>query len=162
MSSEREEQRLRREVLLSDRLWRDQQRRGSSYLDHAKAAADDTAGGRWSKQSPTPITGNPIYPKAAGPWANAPLPYNPVTDALGYSIGDMEPVGTAREIEEAAQILKKHTAADGPPFPVPAADGQDGASSPSSLPERDQPADEVALASVRAGPSTSSKPKRRA
>ncbi len=82
-------QKLRREMLRNDR---------STLLDHARAHADDAAGGRFKKEMATEVTGVPQYPRlpATSPFASDPVPPE---EPLGFSVDDMVPVGTATEVE---------------------------------------------------------------
>jgi hypothetical protein len=84
---------------------------GSTFFQHAIASANDEAGGRYAKQNPTTVVGaNPIaYPQLpeGSPWAQQ-WPEGP--DELGYEIDALEPVGSDKEIEEAAEILRSRSA----------------------------------------------------
>ncbi len=73
----------------------------STLLDHARAHADDAAGGRFKKEMATEVTGVPQYPKlpATSPFAFDPVPPE---EPLGFSVDDMVPVGTATEVEDSA------------------------------------------------------------
>jgi len=83
-------QSFKRKILAEDR------ERMSSYLDHARASADDLAGGRFAKVNPTTVTGtSPIsYPAQppGSPWAKDEMPPEPLIDGtgegnrLGYAI----------------------------------------------------------------------------
>jgi hypothetical protein len=86
MTSAREEQRLRREVLENDRKWREEQKR-STLLDHARAGAEMEAGGRFAKVNSAPVTAVPQYPRlpSSSPWSSDPVPQEP---ELGIEIGD--------------------------------------------------------------------------
>jgi hypothetical protein len=85
---------------------------GSTYFQHAQASANDEAGGRYAKQTPTTVVGaDPIaYPRQpeGSPWSQQ-WPEGP--DEFGVPIDAMEPVGSDKEIEEAAEILRSRLAA---------------------------------------------------
>jgi hypothetical protein len=96
---------------------------GSTFFQHAIASANDEAGARYAKQNPTAVVGaNPIaYPQLpeGSPWARQ-WPEGP--DEFGVEIDAMEPVGSDKEIEEAAEILRSRSAtplADDDPAAVP-------------------------------------------
>ena len=82
----------RREVLQNDLRVRQQQ--GVTFLDHARATANDEAGGRYARVQPQIIIGAtpaPIYPALpSGPWSGSqpePGPEPP----LGFCVDDLEP-----------------------------------------------------------------------
>ncbi len=75
-------QKLRRETLRNDR---------STLLDHARAHADDAAGGRFKRELATSVVGVPNYPKQpeTSPWHHDPVGPEP---PLGLDVNAMEPV----------------------------------------------------------------------
>ena len=84
-----DEQRERRETLENDRRVREQQARGSTYLDHHHAEL----GGRFGAVETETITGRlspqpPPLP-ASSPWAGPDMV--PPEPPLGYSVNDLEP-----------------------------------------------------------------------
>ena len=86
---------------------------GSTYFQHAQASALDESGGRFFKQSPTTVVGasaGPSYPMLPE-GASGAIPWPEHSDLLGYSVDQMEPVGSEAEIERAAEILREREAA---------------------------------------------------
>jgi hypothetical protein len=70
------------------------------------AAEADAVGGRFAARERSTVIGSgpvnyPVLP-ASSPWANDPLP---ASEPLGFAIDEMEPVGTAQEIEQSLQAL---------------------------------------------------------
>ena len=116
------------------------QAEGSTFFQHAQASALDESGGRFAKQSPTTVVGasaNPSYPRLPE-GAMGAIPWPEDRNPLGYSVDQMEPVGSEAEQLAAQRILDQRSAArpaDGGPAEVPAS----------------------ALSVERAGPPTSSK-----
>ena len=116
MLSSQEEEQERRETLENDRKVREQQQRdrasrGSTFHQHAQAAASDNAGGRFgSVNSATVVGSQPLskYPElpSSSPWSSAdPVPIEP---PLGYDINklsahEIEPSLTTPGLELAAQ-----------------------------------------------------------
>jgi hypothetical protein len=91
-------QALRRQIIANDRKVAEE-RRLSTYLDHAQSSIDDERGGRFAAVSPTRtvVGAAPIsYPRQpeGSPWACDPVPQEP---PLGYSVNDQECVGEAFE-----------------------------------------------------------------
>jgi hypothetical protein len=73
---------------------------------------DPVAGGRWSRIKGEYTVGSeqvPNYPGASAPWSGPQVPDEP---PLGYSVEDMEVVGSTEEVERAAAIL---AATEAPP-----------------------------------------------
>jgi hypothetical protein len=66
-----------------------------TFFSRAQADADLSAQGRFKRETATRITSVPEYPKqpANSPWASDPVPPNPVSDQLGYSIDAMPDLG---------------------------------------------------------------------
>ena len=89
MTTDQEEQAERRRVLLQDADVRNQQQ-ASSILDHAVAAANDTAGGRFAAVNAAKVVGQSPAIAASYPAASAAhqteLPPEP---SLGFSIDEM-------------------------------------------------------------------------
>lgn len=64
----------------------------------------DDVGGRYSKVTPTSLTGSdasPQMPKlpASSPWSD-PANWGPPEPSLGFSIDEMQPTGTPAEVEK--------------------------------------------------------------
>jgi hypothetical protein len=83
-TSDQEDQAERRRIL---------REQGATFLDHARAAADEEAQGRFQKVNATTVIGStPIqYPPlpASSPWhGRDPVPDEP---ALGYSVDALDP-----------------------------------------------------------------------
>jgi hypothetical protein len=72
-----------------------------TYFSRAQADADLGAQGRFKRETTTKVIGVPSHPPqpANSPWASDPVPPNPASDQLGYSIDAMEPTGSAHEIQ---------------------------------------------------------------
>jgi hypothetical protein len=75
-----------------------------SYFARQQNTADD-AGGRFTKLTPTNVTGStpvPSYPQQPpnSPWHHDPIP---ATEPLGMSVDAMEPNGTPEEVEKSIQ-----------------------------------------------------------
>jgi hypothetical protein len=65
-----------------------------SFFTRQRDALDEQ-GGRFSKVNPSSVTGNgpPTFPAIpSGPWADNPVPPDPATDQLGFSVEEVEPV----------------------------------------------------------------------
>src|SRR6516164_11862879 len=80
-TSDQEDQAERRRVL---------REQASTFLDHARAAADDEAGGRFARVQPQSVIGStpvPQYPQASTPFQSDPCGLEP---PLGYRIDDLE------------------------------------------------------------------------
>jgi hypothetical protein len=87
MLSKQEEQIEREAVQENDRRVREQQQT-STNLDHARAAANDTAGGRYAGVSPTTVVGTEPgvkYPQlpASSPWSGS-QPEPGIEPPLGF------------------------------------------------------------------------------
>jgi hypothetical protein len=86
-TSDQEDQAERRRVL---------REQASSYLDHARGAADDEAGGRFARVQPQSVIGStpiPQYPQAGTPFQSDPCGLEP---PLGYRIDDLaSPAGSS-------------------------------------------------------------------
>lgn len=69
-----------------------------TYLSRAQADADLEAQGRFKKQSPTRVTGVPVYPAQppTSPFAGDPVGDEP---PLGQDVNWQEPIGTEKEIQ---------------------------------------------------------------
>jgi hypothetical protein len=80
------------------------ERARNTYLAHAQADADMAAGGRYAKVEATRVTGVPVYPAlpAGSPFHHDPVPSEP---QLGVDVNAMEPIGTAREIDQSIRDL---------------------------------------------------------
>jgi hypothetical protein len=96
MNSNEREQAERRQVL----------RDSSTFLDHARAAADDAAGGRFAKHTPSTVVGTspsavPKMPEG-NPWQQDRVPDEA---PLGFSVNDMPVVGEPHEIAQSLQAL---------------------------------------------------------
>jgi hypothetical protein len=75
------------------------QERASTMFEHARAAVDDEAGGRFARVNPTTVIGAtpvPRYPQAGTPFQSDPCGVEP---PLGSDINFVEACGTAVEIE---------------------------------------------------------------
>jgi hypothetical protein len=90
-----EENKEREAVLRNDQ----KVQQGSTFLDHARSAADDEAGGRFAKVNASMVIGaTPVsqYPRASTPFQSDPVPTEP---PLGYAIDQMpehmSPAGVA-------------------------------------------------------------------
>jgi hypothetical protein len=88
--SEADEQRERREVLANDRRVREQQAKGSTYLDHHHSEL----GGRFSSVETETVTGRPSSQPpplpASSPWAGPDMV--PPEPPLGYAVDEMVPL----------------------------------------------------------------------
>jgi hypothetical protein len=85
----------KRKILAEDRD------RMASYLDHARASADDDRGGRFAAASPnrTVIGTAPIaYPQQPSTSPSNQMAMMPDEPPLGYSVNDQEPTGEAFEV----------------------------------------------------------------
>jgi hypothetical protein len=131
-TSHEREQEERRAYLENEKLLREKaadDRRASTYLAQAQAAAEDI-GGRFKQVSPMTITGAtpipqvPMQPEGS-PWSQQ-WPEGP--DEFGVPIDAMEPVGSEAEIERAAEILREQ--ADPTAAPSLAVDCADVVSAP--------------------------------
>ena len=95
MLSKDEEMRERIDTMRQDadlrRQQQQQQQQASTNLDHAKAQALDTAGGRYGAAMGAPnvigATAVPQYQKASAPFQRDPVPTEP---PLGFSVNDLE------------------------------------------------------------------------
>ena len=96
---------------------------GSTYFQHAQASANDEAGGRFAKQSPTTVIGAaPLQTVLVAPsWAGFD---NGVEPPFGVDIDYVEAVGSLKEQAEAQRILDDQRSAappaDGSSADVPA------------------------------------------
>ena len=128
MTSEQEEQKLRKEVLRNDQLVREkaaEERRASTYL--AMALADSELPGRFGNIARQHIVGasaGPTYPMQP---ADSPFHHDPtgnLPDPFGVDIDAMEAVGSEAEIQAAQRILDDQRSAappaDGSSADVPA------------------------------------------
>jgi hypothetical protein len=73
----------------------------SSYLDHARASADDERGGKFGAAAPTrTVIGTaPIaYPQQPSTSPSNQMAMMPDEPPLGYSVNDQEPTGEAFEV----------------------------------------------------------------
>jgi hypothetical protein len=72
-----------------------------TFFSRAQADADLGAQGRFKKETMTKVTGVPRYPQQPtnSPWHDNPVPYDAVTDQLGFAVNAIEPVGTEKEIQ---------------------------------------------------------------
>ena len=80
-TNDQEDQAERRRIL---------REQASTFLDHARAAADDEAGGRFARIQPQSVIGStpiPQYPQAGTPFQSDPCGLEP---PLGYRIDDLE------------------------------------------------------------------------
>jgi hypothetical protein len=88
-------------VLANDRKVAEE-RRHSTFLDHARASADDDRGGRFalSGSSVTVIGASPSheYPQQPSTAPSNQMAMMPDESRLGYSVNDQEPTGEAFEI----------------------------------------------------------------
>jgi hypothetical protein len=88
-------QALRRQILANDRKVAEE-RKLSSYLDHARSSIDDERGGRFAAVSPTrTVVGtSPVsYPRQPETSPANQMAMSPLEQPLGYSINDQEVVG---------------------------------------------------------------------
>jgi hypothetical protein len=109
LTSEQEEQKLRKEVLRNDQLVRQQAAGHGTFFSHAIAASEEI-GGRFAAVGKASVTGSgPIpHPHLPAPsWAGQDTMVEP---AFGVEIDWVEPVGSEPEIEEAARILREREA----------------------------------------------------
>ena len=110
MTSEQEEQALRKEVLRNDVLVRQQNagdRQAATYFGAAIAASEEM-GGRFAAVGKSAVVGSsavPQYPRL--PESHA-IPWPEDRNPLGFAINDMgEPSGSPAEVERAAEILRE-------------------------------------------------------
>jgi hypothetical protein len=113
-TAQEEEQAERRAYLENEKLLREksaEDKRASTYLAMAEAASLEI-GGRYKQVSPMSITGTTPVPQYPALPANSPAaiawPEGP--DVYGEPIDQLEPVGSDKEIEEAAAILQSRLA----------------------------------------------------
>jgi hypothetical protein len=89
---------------------------GDTFLNRAQADAELEAQGRFKRQNETRVTGAaPVtYPRLpSGPWSEGdPGAPDPVTDQFG-DVNEMEPTGSAVEIEKSLQRRNDATSANG-------------------------------------------------
>jgi hypothetical protein len=76
--------------------------RSDTYFSRAVAEAD-MAGGRFARIEASRVTGVPRVPAlpVSSPWSHDPVPNEA---PLGFCIDAIEPVGTAKEIEQSIQL----------------------------------------------------------
>jgi hypothetical protein len=99
-------QKQKREVMENDRLVRQR----STYFHHAQSI-DLEMGGRYSKLTPTSVSGStpgPIYPGQPSTAPSNQMAMMPEEPPLGYSVNDQEPTG--EKFEVAASLGSPSTA----------------------------------------------------
>jgi hypothetical protein len=76
----------------------------TTYLNFARAFADDESGGRFAPLNKHKIEAVPSYPAQpeGRPWRSNPMP---IEEPLGYSVNQMEPVGTPSEIARSIEAV---------------------------------------------------------
>jgi hypothetical protein len=104
-TSREEEQAVRKEVLRNDQLVREKAAGHGTYFSHACAEAD-AIGGRFSAVGKASVTGSsPTQTILPAPsWAGQDVGVEP---PFGVDIDWVEAVGSEKEIEEAARILRE-------------------------------------------------------
>jgi hypothetical protein len=129
MLSKHEEERERRETLENDRRVREQQKQSeaSTFHQHAQAAADDLAGGRFAGVNPSTVVGSEPavkYPAASPTWQiqlpdEPPLGFdNPALDesSMAASIGETSAPAGATASSEKLPPWRDRSGDAGAPF----------------------------------------------
>jgi hypothetical protein len=116
MTSDQEEQALRKSILRNDELVRQQSAGHGTYLAQAEASALDI-GGRFKTVSPMTITGAKAVPQYPPEGSGITWPTD--IDQLGFAIDDQPVIGEPFEVERAQRILDERSAVP------PADDGPD-------------------------------------
>jgi hypothetical protein len=122
LTTEQEEQNLRKEVLRNDQLVRQQAAGHGTFFSHA-IAESEAIGGRFAAVGKSAVVGatpGPIYPQLPAD-SPAAIPWPEGEDVYGVPIDQMEPVGSEAEQLEAQRILDQRLAA--PPASGDADDG---------------------------------------
>lgn len=110
LTSDQEEQKLRKEVLRNDQLVRQQAAGHGTLFSHAIAASEEI-GGRFAAVGRASVTGSAPIPHAQLPapsWAGQDTMVEP---PLGYAIDDQPVIGEPFELERAAEILREREVA---------------------------------------------------
>ena len=95
------------QIKRDERMNERRRERGSTFLDYAKAQADDERGGRFAKQQQQPTLGAAPPPRInAGPWA---LPDPVGTEpSLNIDVNAVDPVGEFHEVQRSIEQAQPH------------------------------------------------------
>jgi hypothetical protein len=87
----------------------------TTFASFAEAFADEDRGGRFKPETRTHVIGSAPIPKYPELPASSPSHHDPVPDErpLGYSIDEMQPLGTEAEVQASIDRLQKKPEDDG-------------------------------------------------
>ena len=75
----------------------------NTYFERAQADVEAELGGRWAKPRPMMSGQVPMQPEGS-PWSYDPVGPEP---PLGYSVDEMEPVGSPHEVERSLRAIEQ-------------------------------------------------------